>query len=86
MKSWIKGPVLLIILAMGTTSCIVTANAGRYVPTDRPERNFPPTQLKVGLVEFTDRLGARTEHTRRLTESFLSDLKGAGIFAQVVHD
>jgi hypothetical protein len=66
------------------TGCVITANAGRYIPDDRPEPRADPVQLKVGVLEFTDRLGARTDDTRRLTESFLADLKSSGIYAEVV--
>jgi len=78
------GPVLLVIFAAWTTGCVITANAGRYIPDDRPDSRAEPVRLKVGVAEFTDRRGAHTGETRRLTESFLADLKSSGIYAEVV--
>ncbi len=84
MRSMKPGPVLLVVFAVWTTGCVITANAGRYIPDDRPEPPANPVQLKAGVVEFTEGRGARTDETRRLTESFLSDLKNSGIFTEVV--
>jgi hypothetical protein len=78
------GPVLLAFFAVWTTGCLITSNAGRYIPDDRPDPRADPVELKVGVREFTDRMGAHTEETRRLTESFIGDLKSSGIYAEVV--
>ena len=78
------GPVLLAFFALWTTGCLITSNAGRYIPDDRPDPRADPVELKVGVLHFTDRMGARTEETRRLTESFTDDLKSSGIYAGVV--
>jgi hypothetical protein len=72
------------MFALWTTGCVITANAGRYIPDDRPDPRADPVELKVGVSEFTDRIGALTEETRRLTESFIADLKASGIYAEVV--
>jgi hypothetical protein len=77
------GPVLLAVFALWTTGCVITSNAGRYIPDDRPEPRADPVELKVGVLEFTDRRGACTDETRRLTESFLADLKSSKIYAEV---
>jgi len=79
-----QGLALFTLFALGSTGCIVTSNAGRYIPDDRPEPRTNPVELKIGVSEFTDRMGARTEETRRLTESFMDDLKSSRIYAEVV--
>ncbi|MFC1654361.1 HEAT repeat domain-containing protein [Myxococcota bacterium] len=84
MRSMKPGPVLLVLFSAWMTGCVITANAGRYIPDDRPDTRSDPVELKVGVVEFTDRRGAHTDDTRRLTESFLADLKSWGIYARVV--
>jgi len=83
MRSMKPGPVLLVIIAVFASGCVVTANKGRYIPNDRPDPRGDPVRLRVGVLEFTDRLGAHTDDTRRLTESFIADLRSSKIFAEV---